>query len=87
MYEACQLYRDVNWKITQEYVVPVIADQKVYTVANHEQYIQFGKRRRLPLKEQKKKRLPGESIDSITAEIKHVSEILPFAWRIPERYS
>ena len=35
MYEACQLYRDVNWKSRRMYVVLGDADQKVYTVANH----------------------------------------------------
>jgi hypothetical protein len=75
MYEACQLYRDVNWKSRRMYVVLGNADQKVYTVANHEQYIQYWQDKKTELEEQKK-RLPGESIDSITAEIKHVSEIL-----------
>lgn len=75
MYEACQLYRGVNWKSRRMYVVLGNADQKVYTVANHEQYIQYWQDKKAALEEQKK-RLPGESIDSITAEIKRVSEIL-----------
>lgn len=75
MYEACQLYRDVNWKSRRMYVVLGNADQKVYVVANHEQYIQYWQDKKAALEEQKK-RLPGESIDSITAEIKRVSEIL-----------
>lgn len=75
MYEACQLYRDINWKSRRMYVVLGNADQKVYAVANHEQYIQYWQDKKAALEEQKK-RLPGESIDSITAEIKRVSEIL-----------
>lgn len=75
MYEACQLYRESNWKSRRMYVVLGNADQKVYTVANHEQYIQYWQEKKAILEEQKKQ-LPGESIDSITAEIKRVSEIL-----------
>lgn len=75
MYEACQLYRDSNWKSRRMYIVLGSAEQKVYTVANHEQYIQYWQEKRSALEEQKN-RLPGESIDSITSEIKHVSEIL-----------
>lgn len=75
MYEACQLYRDTNWKSRRMYVVLGNADQNVYTVANHEQYIQYWQGKKNALEEQKN-RLPGESIDSITAEIKRVSEIL-----------
>ena len=57
------------------YVVLGNADRNVYTVANHEQYIQYWQEKKVTLEEQKN-RLPGESIDSITAEIKRVSEIL-----------
>jgi hypothetical protein len=57
------------------YVVLGDADQKVYTVANHEQYIQYWQEKKLALEAQKS-RLPGESIDSITAEIKRSAEIL-----------
>ncbi len=39
MYEACQLYKDVNWKARTMYVVLGNADLNVYTVANHERYI------------------------------------------------
>lgn len=75
MYEACQLYKDVNWKSRTMYVVLGNADLNVYTVANHERYIRYWKNRKTALEEQVKS-LPPESIDSITAEIKRVSEIL-----------
>lgn len=41
MYEACQLYKDVNWKARTMYVVLGNADLNVYTVANHERYIRY----------------------------------------------
>ncbi|QRN85822.1 DUF1837 domain-containing protein [Clostridia bacterium] len=75
MYEACQLYKDVNWKSRTMYVVLGNADLNIYTVANHERYIRFWKDKKTILEEQIKN-LPAESIDSITAEIKRVSEIL-----------
>lgn len=43
MYEACQLYKDVNWKTHTMYVVLGNADLNVYTVANHECYIRHWK--------------------------------------------
>jgi hypothetical protein len=75
MYEACQLYRDINWKSRRMYLVLGNADQNVYNVANHEQFISYWQEKKAVL-EEKKNKLPGESIDSITAEIKRVSEIL-----------
>lgn len=75
MYEACQLYKDVNWKARTMYVVLGNADLNVYTVANHERYIRYWNDKKATLEEQIKS-LPAESIDSITAEIKRVSEIL-----------
>ena len=75
MYEACQLYKDVNWKTHTMYVVLGNADLNVYTVANHECYIRHWKDKKTMLVEQIKS-LPAESIDSITSEIKRVSEIL-----------
>jgi hypothetical protein len=75
MYEACQLYKDVNWRAHTMYVVLGNADLNVYTVANHERYIRYWKDKKTVLEEQIKS-LPAESIDSITAEIKRVSEIL-----------
>jgi hypothetical protein len=75
MYEACQLYKDTNWKSRRMYIVLGNADLNVYTVANHEQYIKYWQKKKKALEAQKN-RLPGESIDSITGEIKRVSEIL-----------
>lgn len=75
MYEACQLYRDVNWKSRTIYVVLGNAGLNVYTVANHECYIRHWKDKKTILEEQIKS-LPAESIDSLTAEFKHISEIL-----------
>lgn len=75
MYEACQLYKDVNWESRTMYVILGNADIYVYTVPNHERYIRYWKDRKTVLEDQAKS-LPVESIDSITSEIKRVSEIL-----------
>lgn len=75
MYEACQLYKDANWKSRVMYVVLGNADTYVYTVVNHERYIRYWKDRK-DLLEGQIKSLPSESVDSITAEFKRVSEIL-----------
>lgn len=75
MYEACQLYKDANWKSRTMYVVLGNADTYVYTVTNHERYIQYWQERKSTLEGQIKN-LPPESVDSITAEFKRVSELL-----------
>ena len=75
MYEACQLYKDVNWKTHTMYVVLGNADTYVYNVANHERYIRYWTEKKTTFEVQIRS-LPAESIDSLTTEIKHISEIL-----------